>query len=193
MRLFYVSMVLPFIWQATSAPAQLSSVFKDAKPVLVYSPAERAAAFQDLMHLPSQPRLGTPVSVTPNAPYALDGTRLYFWKPSFLIGTPSAGEAGVNFWGLYNDGHVNISFTAGSAKSYALDCRILSNGPITHKFFGDSREASISQGDTNLGKNHLLLVVPTSTVGASMLVEMWPSPTTAVVGFLGCDLSPILP
>jgi hypothetical protein len=192
MRLLYVSVML-FFWPTNFAVAQLSSAFKDAKPIPVYSPAERAAAFQELMHLSRLPRLGPAVSVTPNAPYAPDGTRLYFWKPSFLIGTPSGGEAGVNFWGLHNDGHVNIGFTAGAAMSYALDCRILSNGPVTHKFFGESTDVSVSQGNTMPDKNHLLLVVPTSKVGASMLVEMWPSPTTAVVGFLGCDLSPILP
>jgi hypothetical protein len=171
----------------------VSSAFKDAKPVPVYSVAEGAAALRDLMHLQREPRLGGSVSVPPNAPYAADGTRLYFWKPSFVIGNSSEGEAGVNFWGLHNDGHINIGFIAGAPQSYALDCRMVANSAITHKFFGDSGDTPISQGETMLDNNHLMLVVPAIRVGASILVEMWPSPTTALVGFFGCDLSPILP
>ena len=38
MRLFYVSVVVLCFWPANFAAAQLSSAFKDANPISVYSP-----------------------------------------------------------------------------------------------------------------------------------------------------------
>ena len=192
MRLLYASLAV-FLMMTLAAQAQLRSGFPDAKPVPAYSAEERAAAFQQLLHLAAPLKLGAVVSVTPNAPFATDGTHLDFWKPSFVLGNERGGEMGVNFWGLHNDGHVNIGFKAGGAKSYALDCRMLSAGPITYKVFTGANTEPNPHGEAALVRNHLLLVVPTPAAGATMLVEMWPTPTTEVVGFLGCDLSPIAP
>jgi hypothetical protein len=135
--------------------------------------------------------LGAPVSVTPNAPFAEDGTHLDFWKTSFVLGTAHGGEAGVNFWGMRNGGHINVGFKAGTAKSYALDCRLLSAGAVNYKFFaGQSAEPS-QNGGTALADNHLLLIVPTPESGAAVLVELWPTTDMLPMGLLGCDLSPI--
>ena len=192
MRLLYACVALALI--APAAPAQqLAKAFPNAGPVPVYSAQQRAAAFQQMLHLASPPMLGAAVSVTPNAPHAADGTHLDFWKPSYLLGTASGGEAGVNFFGLHNDGHINIGFTAGTAKSYALDCRLLSAGPITYKVYAGASDKPNPQEERALTANHLLVVVPASTAGQTILVELWPTPTTAVMGFLGCDLSPIAP
>lgn len=175
------------------APAQVHSAFPNAAPIPVYTPSQRAAALQQSLHLAALPTLGAAVSVTPNAPYAPDGTHLDFWKPSFVLGTPSGGEAGDNFFGLHNDGHINLGFTAGPAHTYALDCRLLSATPITYKVFRGASATPAPQSAADLSGNHLLLLVPTPTPGEKVLVEMWPTPTTAVMGFLGCDLSPVIP
>ena len=136
-------------------------------------------------------KLGAPVSVNPNSPFAPDGTRLDFWKTSFVLGTPYGGEAGVNFFGIYNGGHINIGFQASTAKSYALDCRMLSAGPISYKVFTGRGADPTSQGKFLLINNHFLLVVPAQE-SAAVLVELWPTTDSAPMGFLGCELSAIL-
>lgn len=190
MRVLRTCLTLSILALAAHAQEQLRSAFPHAGHLAAYSASERAAAFQRLLHLTNLPVLGTPVSVTPSSPYAADGTHLAFWKPSFVLGTAQGGEAGVNFWGLHNDGHVNIAFTTGTAKTYALDCRLLSAGQITYKVYVGKSTTPDPQRKTALIENHLLLVVP-APAGKPMLVEMWPEPTTAVMGFLGCDLSTI--
>jgi len=172
--------------------AQLRSVFPNAPFAPPYSPTERAAAFQSLLHTAVPAKLGAPVSVNPNAPFAPNGTHLDFWKTSFVLGTVSGGEAGVNFWGIHNGGHINIGFQARTAKSYALDCRLLSAGAIKYKVFDGPVADPISQGAFLLTNNHLLLVVPTPETGAAVLVELWPTTDSAPMGFLGCELSAIV-
>jgi hypothetical protein len=179
---------------ALAAPgrAQLRSAFPNAGPVPVYSPTERAVALKQLLHQAKPPALGAAVSVTPNAPYAPDGTHLDLWKTSFVLGTASGGEAGVNFWGMHIGGHMNVGFKPGAAKSYALDCRMFSAGAINFKVFTGKNSEPDPHGESTLIDNHLLLVVPTPAAGETVLVELWPTSDTAPMGFLGCDLSPIV-
>jgi hypothetical protein len=187
-RLAFVALILVF----TTGPsrAQLRSAFPNAPVVPPYSPVERATAFRQLLHAAVPAKLGSPVSVNPNSPFAPDGTHLDFWKTSFVLGTPSGGEAGVNFWGIHNGGHINIGFQAGTATSYALDCRLLSAGAINYKVFTERGADPNSNGEFLLINNHLLLVVPTPEIGAAVLVELWPTTDSAPMGFLGCELSP---
>ena len=179
------------------ANAQISPQMHDGiagvKPVPLYSTAERTAAIQELLKLAAPPELGAPVSLTPNAPYARGGAHLSFWKPSFVLGTASGGEAGFNFWSIYNQGHVNVGFTAGSTKSYAIDCRVLSAGNISYKIYAGDNGELREQGDAPLQGNHFLLAVPVSSAGEPISVEIWPAPVTATMGFLGCDLATINP
>jgi hypothetical protein len=178
-----------FISLAAPSRAQLHSEFSDTNVVPAYSPAERATAFQQLLNLAIPPKLAAPVSVNPNAPFALDGTHLDFWKTSFVLGTPRGGEAGVNFWGAHNGGHINIGFQPGTGKSYALDCRLLSAGGINYKVFMGHDTDPSSQGEFLLLNNHFLLVVPGRETGTAVLVELWPTTESAPMGFLGCELS----
>jgi len=171
--------------------AQLRSAFPNAPAVPTYSPAERATAFQQLLHAAIPPKLGPPVSVNPNTPFAPDGTHLDFWKTSYVLGTPGGGEAGVNFWGMHNGGHINIGLQSGAAKSYALDCRLLSAGAINYKVFTGWGADPNSQGELLLINNHFLLVVQAPETGSSVLVELWPTTDFAPMGFLGCELSVI--
>jgi len=187
-RLAFLAPLLTLL--AVPSRAQLRSAFPNAPVVPPYSPAERAAAFQQLMHAAIPVKLGPPVSVNPNAPLAQEGTHLDFWKTSFVLGTPSGGEAGVNFWGMHNGGHINIGFQAGTATSYALDCRLLSTDAINYKVFTRRGADPNTNGEFLLVNNHLLLVVPTPETGAAVLVELWPTTDSAPMGFLGCELSP---
>jgi hypothetical protein len=164
---------------------EIQTGIPNAKFVPVYSGEERVKALQSGMHLKSLPVLGEPVSLTPNAPYASDGSHLSFWKPSFVIGTPGGGEAGINFWGKFQEGHMNVSFTGG--KSVLLDCRMLSAGSITYKIYEDG--ALGAQGEEPLRNGHFLLAVVRKTTLAS--VELWPTPGTQPVGIFGCELSTI--
>ncbi|HEX5323779.1 MAG TPA: hypothetical protein VFW40_08335 [Capsulimonadaceae bacterium] len=106
-----------------------------------------------------------------------------------MIGTPSGGEAGVNFWGIYNQGHVNVGFTPSSAKSVVLDCRLLSTGDITYKVYEGMASEPVSQGAMALYDGHLLLIVPVARRGESISVELWPTTVESPMGFLGCEIS----
>lgn len=180
---------------ATPAGAEMSpqmqAGFPGARTPARYSPAERAAAVRRRLGLAASPKLGREVSLTPNAPYAADGASLSFWKPSYVIGTPDGGEAGVNFWGIHNEGHVNVGFTPGSAQAQLLDCRVLTTGPVAYKVYAGPGDAPRAQGEAPLVDGHLLLVIEVPAVGQPVLAELWPSPGTAVFGFFGCDLGTI--
>ncbi len=171
-----------------SAPAQVSSAMRsgipDAAFVDRYTPDARAAAVQTALHLAKPPHLGAPVSLTPNQAYA-DGAALNIWKPSFVLGSRDGGEAGINFWDLHSEGHINLAFTPRTAKAHLLDCRFLSAGPVTYKIYAEGADTPASQGQVALAAHHLLLAVPEKTA----LVEMWPAPASEVIGFFGCDVS----
>ena len=160
-----------------------------ARPVPVYSAAERAEAARKAFGLTAVPTLGASTSLTPNSPYGRDGAHLSIWKPSFVLGTAGDGEAGFNFWGIYNEGHVNVGFTSGTAAGYLLDCRLLSAGEITWKIYDGAQEGLREQGRAALIDNHLLLRVAASKPGDLISVELWPTPLTEPMGLLGCDLS----
>lgn len=162
-----------------------------ARPVPAYSVAERQRAAQQLPGLAAAPSLGEPLSLTPNAPSGRDGAHLSFWKPSFLVGTPSGGEAGVNFWGIHNEGHVNVAFTPGSSQPWLVDCRLLSAGAITYKVYSGAGESLRDQGQVPLRDGHFLLLVPVTQPGEVISVELWPTPVTETMGFLGCELGVI--
>ncbi len=175
------------------AAAQLSPQMRGgiagALPVPPYSNGERAVAVQRLLNLQTPPILDAPISLTPNAPYAADGSRLSFWKPSFVLGTAAGGEAGINFWGIYDEGHVNIAFTPISAKRYVVDCRLISSGSVTYKIYSGDGIEPRKQSEMPLIDNHLVLVVAGTAEGQPLSMELWPTPTTETMGFLGCELS----
>ena len=157
-----------------------------AKFVPIYSMDARAAALQRAMHLAALPILGAPISLTPNAPYAPDGAHLSFWKPSYVIGTPDGGEAGINFWGKFQEGHMNVALA--DARPTLLDCRILSTGNITYKIYdGGTLDR---QGEAPLRDGHFLLAVSSSTQ-EQVSVELWPAVNRQPVGIFGCELSAI--
>lgn len=170
-----------------AAGAGLSPQMRDGIPgsayVARYAPAERARI--------AGRKLGPPVPLTPNAPYGRGGAHLSFWKPSFVLATPEGGEAGVNFWGLYNEGHVNVGFTPTAAGPQLLDCRLLSAGGAAYKVYAGAGADPVEAGDLPLRDGHALLVVQATTPDEPISVELWPSPMTATFGFLGCDLSAI--
>lgn len=177
------------------AAQQISVQMRDGIPnasyVAPYSPSERAKAAQNILKTPSPPALAEPISLTPNAPYANGGAHLSFWKPSFVLGTPTGGEAGVNFWNIHNQGHVNVGFMPARMKSTFVDCRLLSTGPITYKVYSGAGAAPSAAGESALDHGHFLLVVPGTENGGPVSVELWPTPDTTTMGFLGCELSTI--
>src|SRR5271166_5114441 len=84
-------LVLTFVL-ATELPSpaqmlvEMQHGFPGARYVPIYSTGERAKAIQNALALSAPPVLSKSVSLTPNAPYAPDGSYLSFWKPSFVIG-----------------------------------------------------------------------------------------------------------
>ncbi len=169
--------------------AAMRTGIPDAAVVARYSPAERAAAAQAVLHLSALPRLGAPVSLTSDQPYAADGSALNFWKPSFVLGTQDGGEAGVNFWGVHNEGHINVAFTPSDTKTRLIDCRFLSDGPITYKVYSGGGDKPQVEQAVALAAHHILIAVPVEQADRPVLVEFWPTPTTQIAGFFGCDLS----
>lgn len=174
----------------------ISKTMRDGIPsaayVAEYSVGERERAAQKALSLGVTPVLGPPVRLTPNAPFGSEGAHLSIWKPSFVLGTPGGGEVGVNFWGIHNEGHVNVGFTPTSATPYLLDCRMLSGGPITYKVYDGAGESFRTQGQVRLADGHLLLMVPTGHVGTAASVELWPTPMTEPMGLLACDVSMVV-
>ena len=159
----------------------------NARFVEVYSPAQRADALQRALLLASPPALGASVALTPNAPFAPDGSHLSFWKPSFVVGTEAGGEAGINFWGIHQEGHVNVGLTP--AGPVALDCRLVSAGKIAYKIYaGDALRA---HAQAALHGGHFLLMLFPSRMGEPVSVELWPSPGNEPLGIFGCDVSAV--
>jgi endo-1,4-beta-xylanase len=172
---------------------QMRAGIANAGPVAVYSVAERAKAAQQALGLTTLPTLSTPISLTPNSPYGRGGAHLSFWKPSFVLGTAGGGEAGVNFWGIHTEGHVNVGFLSTGASSFLLDCRLLSGGHITYKVFTGEGESPREHGEAALRENHFILLVPAAPPEGLVSVELWPTPVTEPMGLLGCDLSAVAP
>jgi len=171
---------------------QMQDGISGSRPVPAYTPAERQGAAQRVLRLAAPPVLGDAVALTPNAPYGQGGAHLSVWKPSFVLGMPGGGEIGVNFWGIHNEGHVNVGLTSSGTASL-LDCRLLSHGDITWKIYIGAGERLRDQGRTALADNHFLLMVPAGSPGDIVSVELWPTPVTEPLGFLGCDLVPVTP
>ncbi len=163
----------------------------NARFVPAYSVTQRERAAQAAMKLSSPPVLGASVSLTPDAPFAPDGSHLSFWKPSFVIGTAAGGEAGINFWGKFQAGHMNVAFAA--LNSVLLDCRILSARSITYKVYAGNSATPREQGVRPLHNGHLLLIVAAPKSADPFSVELWPTPATQPVGIFGCDIIVINP
>jgi hypothetical protein len=176
---------------APAARGQLTPQMTAGIPGAVYvrpdSTVERAIAAQTAMNLAARPLLGTATSLTPDAPYARDGAHLSVWKPSFVLGTPAGGEIGINFWGIHNQGHVNVGFTSRSGGTYLLDCRLIASGSVTYKVYAGSGSDPLAQGEQPLAGGHLFVAVP-ARAGVPVSVELWPTPGDAPFGFLGCEI-----
>lgn len=180
----------------TGTNVEISKTMRDGFPsgvyVTEYSIGDRERAVQQALSLGAAPVLGPPVTLTPNAPFGSGGAHLSIWKPSFVLGTPEGGEVGVNYWGIHNEGHVNVGFTPTSTMAYLLDCRMLSAGPITYKVYDGAGETFRTRGQVPLAGGHLLLMVPVGQVGTAVSVELWPTPVTEPMGLLGCDVSVVV-
>jgi len=178
---------------STSTAAGLTPQMRDgvsgARPVPRYTDAQRAAAAQRVLRLSVSPVLGGTVSLTPDAPFAWDGAHLSFWKPSFVVGTPGGGEGGVNFWGIHEGGHVNVGFPASAGTTTLLDCRLVTPGDVTYKIYDGTAERLRDSSQVTLADGHLLLLVDAARVGGPVSVELWPTPVTETLGFLGCEVS----
>ncbi len=176
-------------------PPRISTQMRDGIPnapyIPPYSAGERASAAQRILKSASPPTLGAVVTLTPNEPYAADGSHLSIWKPSFVLGTANGGEVGVNFWGIHDEGHVNVGFRPASGTSTLLDCRLLSTGGIAFRIYNGPSDSPSTKGERALDHGHVLLVVPAPPAGGSVSVELWPAPITATTGFFGCTLSAI--
>lgn len=187
--------LVALLGMALPAAAQLSPQMRDgianAKFVPAYSVKRRRQAAQALLKRAMPPALGETASLTPDTPYGPGGAHLSVWKPSFVLGTPSGGEAGFNFWGIHDDGHVNVGFTARAARRYMLDCRLLSAGNITYKTYVGAGDNPRDRGEQTLKDGHLLLLIAAPASDETTSVELWPTPRTSTMGFLGCDLAAI--
>ena len=177
---------------ACSAPLseQMRAGFPGAAPVADFGGPQVTRALQKLLSLGVPPTLGVAVSVTPNAPYAADGMHLSFWKPAFLLGTAGTGEAGFNFWDLYNEGHIGVGITRRANVAALLDCRLYSSGNITYKIYSGDEGAFTGQGELKVADGHVLLLLPARPRAEPVAVELWPNPAHALMGFFGCTLWP---
>lgn len=158
-----------------------------ARFVHEYSMAERARTAKRILGLSSPLSLGPSISLTPDAAFAQNGSHLSFWNPSFVIATKSGGEAGINFWERYEQGHMNVGLPAQANQHVLLDCRIISDGDIAYKIYRDGATPNRA-GRASLVNRHLLLDV---AAGATS-IEIWPARERQIVGILGCSLNTIL-
>jgi acetyl esterase/lipase len=161
--------------------------FPGTQSPAVKSEAQLAAAAQALLALPSPPTLVRMAALTPNVPFAAGGAHLSFWKPSFIVGDAGGGEAGVNFWNLYNHGHINVGFVANGTATL-MDCRLISRGNIRYRIYAGDPATLGAHGQLPLASGHLLLRLAASVSAGEVSVELWPAPPRTPVGFFGCDL-----
>jgi hypothetical protein len=179
-------MISLLLLAAAPALVEIQHGLADARFVPEYSVAERARAMDAAFG--AAHTFHVTASLTPNVLYSAEGAHLSFWKPSFVIGTPDGGEAGINYWGKFQEGHVNVAFTPVSSAA-ALDCRMLSAGHIGYKLYAGAISSPEAQGDVALRDGHMLLLLPKLTAGVPVSVELWPMPGTEPVGFFGCDIA----
>ncbi len=172
-----------------SVSQAMRSDLPDAAYVARYTPAQRLKAAQGALHMSARFKPGPAISLTPNQPY-VGGARLEIWRPAFVLGTAYGGEAGFNFWGLHNQGHINIGFTSTRHEVRLLDCRIVSPEPVHYKLYS-TKDTPDTEGDISLADGHLFLLLPAVPVGQPALIELWPQSETAVMGVFGCDLGPL--
>jgi hypothetical protein len=182
-----IGLIIAAAVAAPSVSNAMRSDIPDAQYVSRYTPAERIQAARQVLHLSATYKIGPSVSLTPNQLYT-DAARLDMWHPAFVIGTADGGEAGVNFWGQHNQGHINVGFRSTNYDVHLLDCRMVSAEPVHYKLF-TNKDTPDKEGDVPLVDGHLLLLIPAVAEGQSGLVELWPQSETAVMGFFGCDLS----
>jgi hypothetical protein len=176
---------------AAQALVALPHGMPGAKFIAPYTTAERARVVQKTLGLASPPALGNSATLTPNTPYAPDGSHLSFWKPSFVVGTPNGGEAGINFWGLTVEGHINVGFMSIAGRQRLLDCRVLSEGGVTFKTYLGDRTTSAVESDVPVNEGHVLMTVESLKTNVPVSVELWPARKTEPLGFFGCDLNTI--
>jgi acetyl esterase/lipase len=176
--------------QAGLAPISepMRTGFPGAHAVAEYSDVQLVAAAQATLAVPSPPTLVRLAALTPDVPFAIGGAHLSFWKPSFVLGNADGGEAGVNFWNLYNEGHINVGFVATGAAATLMDCRMLSSSNFGYRIYAGDPAALGIHGQAPLVSGHLLLLVAAGTPAGEVSVELWPSAPRARIGFFGCDL-----
>lgn len=165
---------------------QMQGGLPSARFVPPYTAHERTVAIQALLRVSRAPHLRRFAAVTPNRPYS-GSAHISFWKTSFVLATASGGEAGVNFWNIHNEGHINVGFAA--ARTTILDCRLVASGSVTYKIFAGTDSEPREQAERTLDNGHLLLAVAPA---ADISVELWPAPLEAPMGFLGCDLIEVI-
>lgn len=174
---------------AAAAPAlsePMRSAFPGAVPIAPFDARQIAKILQETLPDLSTPAVGMPQLVSPNAPQSADGMRLSFWKPAFLLGTSTGGEAGINFWNLYNEGHVNVGFRREAGVPLLLDCRMYSSGNVAYKVYSGEKGALTGHGELDIRNGHALLPLPAQGRAESVSVELWPNPSHALLGFFGC-------
>lgn len=176
-----------------AAPAlsePMRAAFPHAAAIAAFDAAEIAKMLQKLLPPDAAPAVGDPQVVSPNAPQATGGAHLSFWKPAFLLGTPGGGEAGINFWNLYNEGHINVGFTPQADVSVLLDCTVYSSGEIAYKIYAGDAGVLTAHGELKTANGHALLLLPAGGRTEPKSVELWPNPAHALLGFFGCTLWP---
>ena len=170
--------------------AQMRMAFPLATPTAGLNRPEITKALLKLLPPDAVPTVGDPQVVSPNAPQAAGGAHLSFWKPSFLLGTAGDGEAGFNFWNLYNKGHVNVGFTPQAGVPLLLECRMYSSGDVAYKIYSGDAGTLTAQGNLKIKNGHALLLLPARSRTEPASVELWPHPAHALLGFIGCALWP---
>ncbi len=168
----------------------MRAAFPQEAPIAAFNAPEIATILQKLLAPDTAPTVGDPQVVSPNTPQSAADAHLSFWKPAFLLGTPGGGEAGFNFWNLYNEGHVNVGFTPQADVSVLLDCTLYSSGNVAYKIYSGDTGALTAQGTLKIAKGHALLLLPARMRTEPVSVELWPNPAHALLGFFGCALWP---
>ncbi len=203
MRLLSAAIILSFVAVTASAQTTLRMVspglgtLRNTMPFkpppgpapLKYTVQQRAATIQNILHLPSQPTLGQPVTLTPGAPVIAGLAELDFNHATVWDGTFAGGPVGgvaVLFNG--EGGAVQINFSARAGQRYAIDCRAgASSTPISY----DISPAAAS-GTVTIGQDgHFLIAMDKAPADGLATVVLYQD-RNAPLGwrFYGCDISP---
>ncbi len=158
----------------------------------LYTSAQRAAALAKTMNLTVAPPLGAPFSVTPGKPMVPNAGGLIMTDVQAYDGSHNNPNGSVVFRNSTAAAFI-IELHAQPGKRYAIDCRT-SAPRIFYSYSGGSGAPLHGEAEAD-GNSHVVFATGAMPADEWILISSYLAtedftPTTKVLGFYGCEVSP---